>query len=515
VTAGSRQQIGRYELLGELGRGGMAELHVARLVGAGGFVKLFAIKRILPQLAHDARFVAMFMDEAKIAAGLSHPNICQVFELAQVDDQLILVMELLDGAAWSELIALGRGVDLRLTAGVLAQAADGLHHGHERGVVHRDVSPQNLFLTTSGVCKVLDFGVAKVRTERSETGTGTVKGKLPYMAPEQIRGEPLDARADVFALGAVVWESLTGRRLFDRETDYLIAKAICDEPIPNVTSVQPGLPRTLDDVLRRALERDRAARFATARDLAAALVQVGGMMLPSEIAAVLRDVWPPRARAELLARTTSQARAAEPADRSAASTIGESPEAMRLRRRAAPVARRKPRRWPAAVAAVVIVAAATAAIALHARDGEPAATTATPSTSATTPAPAPMAKSKPATGHPRPRPRAVATTPTTPPPSVVPPGVFDPARTRQLDRLVQLGIAIRDETQPMGTLSIDSAQPATIYVDGQRVGDTPIRRHPVPAGQHHVHAVTADGHEQNTDVDIVAASDTTAPRLEW
>jgi serine/threonine-protein kinase len=514
VTAGSRQLIGRYELLGELGRGGMAELHIARLVGAGGFAKLFAIKRILPHLAHDERFVTMFMDEAKVAAQLSHPNICQVFELAQVDDQLILVMELLHGAAWSELIAPGRGNDLRLTAGVIAQAADGLDHAHERDVVHRDVSPQNLFLTTSGVCKVLDFGVAKVRTDGTKTGTGIAKGKLPYMAPEQIRGEPLDARADVFALGAVAWESVTGQRLFDRETDYLIAKAVCEEPIPSVTSVRPHLPRALDDVLGRALERDRAARFATARELAAALVQVGGMMLPNEIAVVMCDAWPARsARGERLARETSHADTSEPDDRSAESTIGESPAAMRLRRGAAPVVRRRPRRWFAVTATLLTVAAAAAAIALYAGRGPDE----TASARARSPgaAPAPATKSKPATERTKTRPHAAATPPSVATPLISSLGVFDPAEAQRLDRLVQLGVAIRDEAQPMGTLSIDSTQPATIYVDGQSFGDTPIRLHPVRVGSHRVHAVTADGHQQDTDVDIIRASDTQAPRLEW
>ena len=226
--------LGRYELVAELGRGGMAELFLGRLHGAGGFAKLVAIKRILPHLAEDRQFTEMFLTESRIAAQLSHPNVCQVFELGEEAGAPFLVMEYLEGVSWDHLCAalpaMAPARLARIVAGVLGQAAEGLHYAHTlRGsdgtstpVIHRDVSPQNLFLTVDGVCKVLDFGVAKMMTDGPRTRSGVVKGKLPYMSPEQIRGEPLDARADVFALGVVAWEALAGRRLHDRETDFLI-----------------------------------------------------------------------------------------------------------------------------------------------------------------------------------------------------------------------------------------------------------------------------------------------------
>jgi len=274
-------RIGRYELLIELGRGGMAELFLGRLHGAGGFAKLVALKRILPHLAQDKQFKEMFLNEGRIAANLSHPNVCQVFELDEADDELFLAMEYLDGVSWDHLcreLATGNFA-MRLAVGVIGQACEGLHYAHMLrdvegkpiSVVHRDVSPQNLFVTVDGVCKVLDFGVSKVMTDGPRTKSGVIKGKLPYMAPEQIRGEPIDGRADIFALGVCTWEALTAQRLFDRPTDFLIWKAITEQDIPSITTHWPECPPALDAVVRRALDRDPSKRYATAREFAEAL----------------------------------------------------------------------------------------------------------------------------------------------------------------------------------------------------------------------------------------------------
>jgi serine/threonine protein kinase len=214
LSATAPQLLGRYELLHELGRGGMAELYLARRRGVAGFEKLVAIKRILPHLVREAHFVELFQQEARIASRLSHPNICPVDELDEDRGELFLVMEYLEGASWADLSAAVPAGDesLRLAAGVLAQACEGLHHAHtlrDGPVIHRDVSPQNLFVTINGTCKVLDFGVAKVLRQGPErTRSGVLKGKLPYMSPEQIEGDELDARSDVWALGVVLWEAL-------------------------------------------------------------------------------------------------------------------------------------------------------------------------------------------------------------------------------------------------------------------------------------------------------------------
>ena len=401
AAPGPADAIGRYDLLLELGRGGMAVLYLARARGVGGFARMFAIKRILPHLAADPVFVDMFLDEGRIAARLSHPNLCPVFEIGADRGELFLVMDYLDGVAWEALAAAAprdrRG--LALAAGVLAQACEGLHHAHTfrdvdgtpQPVVHRDVSPQNLLVSADGTCRVLDFGVSKIATDPRRTRSGVRKGKLPYMAPEQIRGEPLDGRADVWALGAVLWEALVGERLFDRETDFLTYTAITEAEIPPVTAVVPdaGYPAAVDRVLGRALARDRDQRYATARELghdlhelardggvggaasrdaiAEAVAQLCGDQLAARRQAISAAIGR-RAAAE--ARQAAARAAGDPAsDPSRAATIDDRDAAetvsMAMRRDAIVVHARR-RRWPAAAAGLAAIAGAVAiAATLH------------------------------------------------------------------------------------------------------------------------------------------------------
>jgi len=276
VLAEDRDTIGRYELLLELGRGGMAVLYLGRLVGLAGFTRLFAIKRILPHLAADPVFVDMFLDEGRIAAHLMHPNLCTVYELGRHHGELYLVMDYLDGLPWETLVAAAprdhRG--LALAAGVLAQACAGLHHAHTfrypdgtaLSIVHRDVSPQNLFVSRDGTCRVLDFGVSKIASDPRRTRSGVRKGKLPYMAPEQVQGDSVDARTDLWAIGVLLWEALVGRHLFDRDTDFLTYQAITAGDIPSVNADGARYPAAADRVIARALARDRRHRQPTARD---------------------------------------------------------------------------------------------------------------------------------------------------------------------------------------------------------------------------------------------------------
>ncbi|HEY0985501.1 MAG TPA: serine/threonine-protein kinase, partial [Kofleriaceae bacterium] len=292
------EQLGRYRLIARLGRGGMAEVFLARLVGAGGFEKLVAIKRMLPVLSGDPTFVAMFLREGRIAAQLDHPNICHVYELDDADGTLYLAMEFLRGLPWSEVAPAvpdrPRAILARFVVGAIVQACEGLHHAHTaagadgqpRSVVHRDVSPSNLFVTYEGIVKLLDFGVSTVLSEA--TGVGRRKGKLPYMAPEQLRGEAVDVRADLFALAVVTWEALAGRALFDRSSDYDTMMAVHQTAIPALPGDDAATLR-LDAVLRRALARDRTQRHGSARELAHDLRQAiaahGEPMASSEIQA--------------------------------------------------------------------------------------------------------------------------------------------------------------------------------------------------------------------------------------
>src|SRR5215831_20791526 len=200
AASAEARRFGKYTLVAKLATGGMAEIFLARLAGDGGFEKLVCIKRILPHLAKDSQFVTMFLDEARVVARISHPNVCQVFELGEWHGAYYIAMEYLEGvplAAVRRSDLYPQRPDPRLVAGFGVQACEGLHHAHQLkasdgsllGVVHRDISPQNLFVTVDGIVKVLDFGIAKVTDAKSKTSTGAVKGTYAYMAPEQLRNE--------------------------------------------------------------------------------------------------------------------------------------------------------------------------------------------------------------------------------------------------------------------------------------------------------------------------------------
>ena len=290
--------LGRYHLTARLGQGGMAELFLGRLVGAAGFEKLVAIKRMLPHLSSDPAFVKMFENEGRIAAQLSHPNVCQVYELGEADGQLFLAMEFLRGLPLHDVIPAipdrPLATQVRFVVGVIVQACEGLHYAHTsmdvdgklRPIVHRDVSPSNLMLTNEGTVKLLDFGVSKIVTDVTQTKTGALKGKLAYMAPEQLRGESLDARCDIFAIGVVTWEAIAGRPLFSRDSADDARRM--QEQVPRLPGEGPVIAQ-LDQVIRRALDPDRERRPASARafaiDLRRAIEACGDPMSPSEIQA--------------------------------------------------------------------------------------------------------------------------------------------------------------------------------------------------------------------------------------
>jgi len=275
--------FGKYTLVCKLATGGMGELFVARRAAAGGFEKLVVVKRLLPHLAEDAHFVAMLLDEARIAARLSHANVCQVYDLGEVDGHYYIAMEHLEGVPAALLLRragrTGEAIEIGLVAALVCQAAAGLDHAHglcDRdgnpvGLVHRDVSPSNLFVTSTGAVKLLDFGVAKSQDALARTHTGALKGKYAYMSPEQVVGNPIDRRADVWSLGIVLYELMTGERLFWRDSEYKMLQAIVDEPIPSLRQRRPDAPVGVAEVAARALSREPSRRFARAREMGKAL----------------------------------------------------------------------------------------------------------------------------------------------------------------------------------------------------------------------------------------------------
>ena len=273
---------GRYEILGRLAVGGMAEVFLARDVGPHDTIRHVAIKRILPQIADDETFVEMFLDEARLAVQLNHPTICHIYDFGQLEDTYFIAMEWVNGIPLGKLIKEAKdsgGIPAAVACRIIAQIAEALNYAHQErdgvgrpmNIVHRDVSPQNIMIRYDGVVKLLDFGIAKAATQSSVTEAGVVKGKFSYMSPEQCLGRPLDARSDIFSLGACLFEALTGKSPFRRNSDLDTMRAIVHEPSQSVRILRPDVPETLDIIIRKAIAKDPSARFQTAGDCYVAL----------------------------------------------------------------------------------------------------------------------------------------------------------------------------------------------------------------------------------------------------
>jgi serine/threonine protein kinase len=273
------QPFGRYLLLDKIATGGMAEIFRAKSLGAEGFEKVVVIKRILPHYCEDDGFVTMFQDEARVAAHLNHANIVQIFDFDTVDGLQYIAMEYVEGHDLKRIFdtAVARGLlpTPQQAAFVAMEAARGLDYAHKRskdgvslGIVHRDVSPHNILVSNTGEVKVADFGIAKAASRSTKTRAGTIKGKCAYMSPEQARGLALDGRSDLFALGIVLWELLTGKRLFAGDSDFEILSKVLQEPIASPTQLAPHIPAELEAIVLRALARDPAERHRDAGQFA-------------------------------------------------------------------------------------------------------------------------------------------------------------------------------------------------------------------------------------------------------
>jgi serine/threonine protein kinase len=287
--------VGRYALYGEIAAGGMATVHYGRLTGPVGFSRTVAIKRLHAQFAKNPDFVSMFLDEARLAARIRHPNVVQTLDVVALEGELFLVMDYVQGESLHRLLRAARTkkqpIAPAIASAIVCGALHGLHAAHEAtseqgeplGIVHRDVSPQNVLVGADGIPRVLDFGVAKAEGRITTTRDGQVKGKLAYMAPEQLRRGTIDRRTDVFAAGIVLWESLTLRRLFHGDSEGNVVTSVLEERIVPPSAIAGGLPEGLDDVVLRALDRDQSKRFGTAREMALALEAVVPFASPTRV----------------------------------------------------------------------------------------------------------------------------------------------------------------------------------------------------------------------------------------
>ena len=273
------ERFGEYLLLETIGVGGMAEVFLARQKGVEGFVKELVIKRIRPHLNEQPAFVAMFLSEAKIAAQLAHPNIVQIYDLGKLDDSYFIAMEYVAGRDMSSVVpkCLNANIPfpIEYALKITSSVCEGLHFAHtlhdqdgrSLELVHRDVSPENIRVGWTGAVKILDFGIAKVRTQIHETKAGQVKGKICYMSPEQANGKEIDLRSDIFSLGVVLYECLTGLKLFTGESDLAILQKINECNIHPVSYFRDEVPMGVEKIVAKALAKDRNKRYQTVLDM--------------------------------------------------------------------------------------------------------------------------------------------------------------------------------------------------------------------------------------------------------
>lgn len=269
------RRVGPYRLGPRIGRGGMGVVHTAR----DRHGRNVAVKLLHPHLSDDPELGRMFYDECALACLVDHPNVCRVYDFGRQGDLLYLAMEQLSGVTLGSVLEQRGALPVWLAARVISDAAHGLHAAHELtdelgnplALVHRDVSPQNVVVGLDGLSKIVDFGVARTRSRAGSTEQGVLKGKLAYMAPEQLEELPLDRRADVWGLGVLLWESIAGERLFRRENEIDVVKAVLTADVPPLRSRRPDCPPALAAIVHRALEEEPLRRWATAADLANAL----------------------------------------------------------------------------------------------------------------------------------------------------------------------------------------------------------------------------------------------------
>jgi TonB family protein len=329
ISGSGPDHFGQYEILEKIASGGMADVYKARRSGVEGFQKIVAIKKILPHLADNEQFIGMFADEAKLAAQLSHPNVVHIHDLGKIEGGgYFIAMEYVDGRDLRAILHSAREVSTPMpvplaiyVASKVASALDYAHRrrdpgGKELAIVHRDVSPQNILISYEGEIKLCDFGIAKAASKASTTQSGALKGKLQYMSPEQAWGRPIDHRSDLFSLGAVLFEMLTGEKLFRGDSDLNLLEMVRAAEVPVPSSRNPEVPKSLDAILGKTLAREPDERYSSAsdllRDLEAVLYSYTPAPGSADLAIYLHRLQAEEAAAEAGARSAADAAEAEP-----------------------------------------------------------------------------------------------------------------------------------------------------------------------------------------------------------
>jgi serine/threonine protein kinase len=308
-----QQQQQRYRVIERLASGGMAEVFIAESAGIEGFKKRVAIKRVLPHLSEKRAFIAMFLDEARLSAHLSHSCVAQVFDIGVGDNAYFIVMEYVDGADLKGVIEhlrrVGKPFPMEPAVFIASKLCEGLSYAHELtstegeplSVVHRDMSPPNVLITKYGEVKIVDFGLAKATSQLQKSESGIIKGKFSYLSPEAALGQEVDARTDIFAVGIILWEMLSGRRLFSGDTDFATVKQVQKAEIPSISAINKDVPIELERIIARSLARDPAKRYQTARDLGRDLISFlygkGRAVSPYDIAELVRGTMSARKKA--------------------------------------------------------------------------------------------------------------------------------------------------------------------------------------------------------------------------
>jgi serine/threonine-protein kinase len=555
--------VGRYSLVSRIAVGGMAEIWLARQVGLQGFEKFVVIKRIIDGLGADPEFVEMFLDEARIAAQLNHPHIVQIFDLGMEAGAYYIAMEYLPGEDLTTIVRAGnrqnKPMPLTYAVRIIADAAEGLNYAHAKtgpngaslGIVHRDVSPQNLLVTYDGQLKVVDFGIAKAANRETKTIAGHVKGKTAYMSPEQARGQPLDGRSDIFALGIILFELVTRTRLFQYPDPLVALQVIAsNDEIPFAHDRNPEVPLELSYIIAGALRRDITQRYSTARAFQNALEEWlrGQQEVPgsAELGAYMQQLFASRIqeRAQLLEAARNGELTSTRARKMMVSDTGRSmpgnpvaPEEITLL-----TGKQHRWRWGAALAVLVLLAGVGVTAALW-----------------PTPAPDPVVEPVPVTSPAPPQPPMppVLTIETDPPGArVMVDGQEVGSSPLTLDTLVlgehtvsasmdgrkeasrqvtlshpgeraMVVLALAPEpvvkppdptpTQPkkvaMGKLTLDTVPWTRVFLKGRKLGDTPLIDLPVPAGRHQLKLVNEEKNISTLIEVHIRAGQTTAKKL--